>query len=274
MNNDLKKVYSTNLKEIEKEVAYFYSKYATNGVLNHSDAVKFNRLNSLMKDIKDIIFKMVGQEQVSVEDLLSNICSENYYETIFTIQKGINLGFNFAKIDERAIKTIINENWSGEAYSKRIWNNRNKLVKNIKKTLSNGFVRGESNQKMAKNLNDVVNGGYKNAVRLIRTETTHVANKSTIEAYTECDVEQYKYLATLDNRTSEKCKNLDGKVFDLKDAQVGTNLPPAHVACRSTTTAFFGQDYAERIARDKTGKNIFVRGNITYAEWAKEYGVK
>jgi hypothetical protein len=44
--------------------------------------------------------------------------------------------------------------------------------------------------------------------------------------------------------------------------------------CRSTTTPYFGQDYAERIAKDKKGKNIFVRGDITYAEWAKEYGVK
>ena len=274
LNAELKKIYSSNLKEIQKELAFFFSKYSTEGVLNYSDAYKFNRLNSLMKDIKDIIFKMVGQEQVSVEDLLSNICKENYYETIFDIQKGINLGFNFAKINEKTIKTIITEPWSGEAYSKRIWNNRNKLVKNIKKTLSNGFIQGQSNQKMAKSLNATMNTGYNNAIRLVRTETTHVANKSTMEAYKECDVEQYKYLATLDSRTSEKCKNLDGKVFDLKDAQTGTNLPPVHVSCRSSVSPFFGQDYVERIARDKTGKNIFVRGDITYTEWAKEYGVK
>ena len=181
-----------------------------------------------MKDIKDIIFKMVGQEQVSVEDLLSNICKGNYYETIFDIQKGINLGFNFAKINEKAIKTIVTEPWSGKQFSKRIWTNRNKLVKNIKKTLSDGFTQGQSNQKMAKSLNATMNTGYDNAERLVRTETTYVANKSTMQAYEECDLDQYKYLATLDFKTSELCRHRDGEVINIKDAVVGLNLPPLH----------------------------------------------
>jgi SPP1 gp7 family putative phage head morphogenesis protein len=274
LNAELKKAYSSNLKAIQKEVAYFYSKYAADGVLNYSDAVKFNRLNSLMKDIKAIIFKMVGEEQVSVEDLLSNICKENYYETIFDIQKGIGLSFNFAKINEKVIKTIITNPWSGEAYSKRIWKNRDKLVKNIRKTLTDGFIKGQSNQKMAENLSETMNSGRKVAQRLVRTETTYVANKSTMEGYKECDIDKYRFLATLDSRTSSLCRSLDGKPFDVKDAKAGVNLPSMHGNCRSTTTPEFGQDYAQRIARDKKGKNIFVKGDMSFDEWKKEYGIK
>ena len=271
LNAELKKAYSSNLKKIQKELAYFYSKYSTDGVLSYADAMKYNRLDSLMKSIKDLLFKMTGQEQLSIDSLLTNIYTSNYYETIFDIQKGINLGFNFAKINEKAIKTIVNEPWSGKNYSKRIWTRRDKLVKKVKQTLTNGFIRGESNQKMAKNLNDVVNGGYKNAVRLIRTETTHVANQSTISAYKECDVEQYRFIATYDLRTSTICKSLNNKIFDVADAQSGVNLPSMHPNCRSCTVGYWGDDIVQRIARDKNGKNITIDGKMSYEEWYNKY---
>lgn len=268
---ELKKVYGANLKDIEKEVAFFYSKYAVDGSLSYSDSTKFNRLNILMKNIKDIIFKMVGQEQISIEDLLCNICEGNYYEAIYAVQTGLNLGFNFARIDEKTIKNIVTYPWSGEAYSKRIWNNCDKLIDSVKKTLMDGFIRGESNKKMASSLNETMQVGYSNAARLIRTESTYVANKSTTEGYKECDVEQYKYLATLDLRTSSICRSLDGKIFNTADAQAGKNLPSMHPNCRSTTTPYFGSDYVRRIARAENGKTYYVDGKMTYNEWYDKY---
>jgi len=255
-------------------VAYFYSKYAVDGVLSYADAMKYNRLDSLMKSIKELLFKLTGQEQLSIESLLTSIYTANYYETIFDIQKGLNLSFSFAKVNPKVIEEILTTPWSGENYSKRIWERRDKLVRNVKQTLTNGFIQGQSNQNMANSLNDVMNSGYKNAVRLVRTETTYVANNASIKGYEECGVEQYKFLATLDLRTSSICKSLDNKVFNVVDAQSGVNLPAMHPHCRSTSLPFFGDDIVQRIARDKNGKNIFVRGDITYEEWEKEYGIK
>jgi len=274
LNKELKKAYSNNLKEIQKELAYFYSKYSIDGVLSYADAIKYNRLDSLMKSIKELLFKLTGQEQLSIESLLTNIYTANYYETIFDIQKGLNLSFSFTKVNPKVIEEILTTPWSGENYSKRIWEHRDKLVRNIKQTLTNGFIQGQSNQKMAKDLDNVMNSGYKNAERLVRTETTYVANNASIKGYEECGVEKYKFLATLDRRTSTICRSLDGKVFNTKDAQSGVNLPAMHPNCRSSQTPFFGDDYVQRIARDKTGKSIFVRGDMTYEEWEKEYGIK
>jgi hypothetical protein len=89
-------------------------------------------------------------------------------------------------------------------------------------------------------------------------------------------VDRYEYLATLDNRTSEICRELDGKVFDVKEAEVGVNQPPMHPYCRSTTIPSFEDDdigayITDRIARDRNGNSYLVGKDVTFKEWAEKY---
>ena len=59
--------------------------------------------------------------------------------------------------------------------------------------------------------------GIFEARRLVRTEAAFVSGELNAEAYEECDLQKYQFLATLDLRTSEICRSLDGKRFFLKD---------------------------------------------------------
>ena len=91
--------------------------------------------------------------------------------------------------------------------------------------------------------------------------------------YKESGIAQYRFLATLDNRTCPQCGKLDGKIFPVKQAKVGVNYPPMHKGCRCTTIACFSEKEfvnTTRIARDpKTGHNYSVPASTTYEEWIK-----
>lgn len=116
--------------------------------------------------------------------------------------------------------------------------------------------------------------GIYNATRLVRTEVNHFANEAEMLSYEELDVEKYRYIATLDKRTCDRCGELDNKVFNVKDKKHGKNCPPLHANDRCTTVAVFDDDTIEgpkRIARDPvTGKNYYIDQNISYEEWKKE----
>ena len=45
-------------------------------------------------------------------------------------------------------------------------------------------------------------------------------------SFGEVDVEKYEIVATLDGRTSETCRHLDGKVFDIDDYKPGRSEEP------------------------------------------------
>lgn len=77
--------------------------------------------------------------------------------------------------------------------------------------------------------------GYKETQRLVRTELNYALNEATKIAYEEDEIEEYEFLAEIDNRTSAICKELNGQIFKVKDAVVGINYPSMHPNCRSTT---------------------------------------
>jgi len=55
----------------------------------------------------------------------------------------------------------------------------------------------------------------------------------------------------------------------------GRNYPPMHPNCRSTTVVYFGDeddDPGVRIARGADGKTYEVPGDMSYAEWKRQYG--
>lgn len=112
------------------------------------------------------------------------------------------------------------------------------------------------------------------ARRIVRTESAYVANAAQAKAYGEAGIERYRFVATLDSRTCECCAALDGKVFDLAKAKPGTNYPPMHPFCRSTTIADFGDDELKRLerrAKDKDGNTVRVPAGMTYEEWHREF---
>ena len=197
--------------------------------------------------------------------------NDAYYRSMFDIQRGTGLKFNFADMPTRTVEEILQNPWSGEQFSKRIWHNTDMLATKLNEVITSGFMSGADIRKMARELQDMSDLGKFAATRLVRTEVTYMANAAEIESYKEADIDKYQFLATLDMRTSKVCQGHDLKVYNVADAVPGKNLPPMHPHCRSTTIAYFDDDTLSDIgrrARDpETGKNVIVPGDMTYSQW-------
>ena len=72
---------------------------------------------------------------------------------------------------------------------------------------------------------------------IARTETVRVANKALVSLYNQNNIDRYRFLAALSDRTCPICEGLNGQVFPIKEAVAGANLPPMHTACRCSTVA-------------------------------------
>ena len=46
--------------------------------------------------------------------------------------------------------------------------------------------------------------------------------------YKDAGIKEFQFLAEIDGRTSDRCKELNGKIFKMKDAVVGENVPSLH----------------------------------------------
>ena len=174
-------------------------------------------------------------------------------------------------MSDSRIKAILRQPWSGQNYSQALWGNTKKIADLVKQELTQGIIRGDSTQQMARIIRDKANSSYNAAERLVRTEMTRVSTEADMQAYADTGITHYIYIATLDDRTSDICGALDGQRFKLEDKQEGLNAPPMHPNCRSTTTADTGTaKQTQRRAKDAEGNSILVDGDVTYSEWKKE----
>ncbi len=86
-------------------------------------------------------------------------------------------------------------------------------------------------------------------------------------AYEEMGIDKYVLVATLDNRTSEKCQEYDNKVIAYKDKKIGVNFPPLYPNCRSKTRGYLGEEAEKRLKRRArnhiTGENELI-DNMSY----------
>lgn len=190
---------------------------------------KITRLRALQDAINVELCKVTHEYQMTLEDTLIGLFSDQYAKACEL------MGVMAPGIPREAIKKIIEYPYAGKMFSDRIWDNKDALVKYIQQDLTVGIIRGDSIQKMARQLKKDLNVLYYQAERLVRTETNYAMNQAHLKGYKDSGVvEKYEFLAAHDKRTSKLCRDLDGETFELSKAVVGENYPPVHCNCRST----------------------------------------
>ena len=138
--------------------------------------------------------------------------------------------------------------------------------------MTQAFIRGDSLEKLADKIAEKMKVSKANASRLVYTESAAYSSRARLKSYQDLGVEKYEIVATLDNRTSNICQDMDGKVFDLKDYEVGVTANPFHVRCRTTTAPYFDDMEGERASRnDATGETEYVPANMKYSDWKEKY---
>ena len=192
---------------------------------------RISRLESLVIQTNQVINKQKFEEEKEVTNYVKSV-----YETTFkSFQEDIGLKGANTILPLNQIERAIQYPWSGENFSERIWSNRDKLSRVLKTEITQSLIQGVNPQKLNKRIREQMGSGYKETQRLVRTELNYALNEATKIAYEEDEIEEYEFLAEIDNRTSAICEELNGQIFKVKDAVVGINYPSMHPNCRSTT---------------------------------------
>ncbi len=231
---------------------------------------RVTRLDAMLVQVKYYSAQLYGDSAKAMRQALTDSACTAYFRKIFGFEQLAGVELQWATLDARRMDVLLSSNWSGKNWSDRLWGHISNFDQKLQDVIGRGMLTGEDTHKMAAELSKLTNSARKNAERLMRTETAQIAEQAQQMAYDEFGVERYRFLATLDLKTSETCRMMDGKVFPRKKAKTGINFPPLHPNCRSTTIPEM-EDMdllvQERAARDPvTGKTVSVK-DTTYKEW-------
>ena len=311
IETEIKNLYIRALRNIEKDINDLYERFSDENGLSLADAKKLitsneysvwrmdiedyvkqanidkeilkelntlamrsriSRLDKLQAEILVELSKMADGYDSKLTEYLKKALTDNYYQSVFDICKGINILMPVSILDQEAIEDIIRTPWSGKQFSKRIWNNTTKLSKVLKKEISDAIIRGINAREMATVISKKMNSGYKQAITLVRSELNYVNNQAGLKSIKDSGGQEYRFIATLDRRTSEKCRKLDNTIHKVDEGVPGSNMPPMHPRCRSTIsiTNLTTSTVRKRISR-LNGEIKYVPADMNYSDWEKIY---
>lgn len=181
----------------------------------------------------------------------------------------------FKQLSTKETRNILDSHWHGSNYSKRIWNDTDKLAKRLEELFTVEALTGMSQQDIVKAIVKEFDTSVGVARRLIRTEANYMANQAKLKSWIDNGVEYYRLVVVLDFRTSSICqlKSKENKRYKVSEAVVNGaegNYPPFHPWCRTIAIADFGKRTAagNRIANDPiSGKTFDLPQRATYEEW-------
>jgi len=243
---------------------------------NASARVHINYLQAMKLQLGQHAELLYQKYHNGVTDFLTNIYSDNFYHTAYEIAKGSGVAGNLAELDTRRINLVLTTPWAqdGRNFSDRIWQNKDKLVRELHMELAQCIIRGENPDKAAARLADSMDVKVRQARTLIYTESAAIAMTAQRDCFQELDVEEYEVVETLDSITCSFCQDMDGKHFPLSDYQVGITAPPFHPNCRGCTCPYFKDEFTaaeKRSARNKEGEIYYVPSDMNYKEWKQSF---
>jgi SPP1 gp7 family putative phage head morphogenesis protein len=241
---------------------------------NASAKFHVSRLEALKIQTQNTMEVLFGNQLDSVDNLMKQQYLNGYYHTMFEVQKGFNVGWDIAAVNDGKLERILSKPWTPDkkTFSDRIWTDKERLLNNVHTNLTHNMILGKSPDHAINNLANAMGTSKYNAGRLIMTESAYFSTLAQKDAFNELDVEQFEVIETLDSRTCAICGAMDGQVFPMSEYQAGTTAPPFHPFCRGTTVPYFDDDIGERAARDpETGETHYVPSDMKYTEWKASY---
>ena len=230
LEKQLAGVYKKASGTIEKEIANLYVKMLEAGEVSLDMMYRDNRYKVLLDQINTEIIKLGLKEEQATTDMLVKSFKEVFQST----NKRLGVTADWTILNDKMAKEVVMANFKGGTFSDRIWDNKDTLRTNLEQAITDTVVGGRSKDIAVKEIRERFNVGYSDADRIVRTETQRVLNDGQKESYTQNGYTKYEYLASLDERTSDICEELNGQIFEFSDAQTGLNFPPMHPNCRST----------------------------------------
>ena len=256
---------SSELNELKWDINEYIKYGKENGIdliwrkelENASAKVHISRLNGLMLQIKEQVEKLYTIQEEDTSKFIIDSYRDTYYTTAYELQKGYNVGFNINVLDDILIKKLISKPWATDnmTFSDRIWKNKKELIHILENDLTQSILKGEAPDQVIEKISKTFKTSRSKAGRLVMTESAFFSSAARKDCFNNLWVQKYEIVATLDSHTSDICRELDGKVFDMKDYEPGVTAPPFHVWCRSTTAPWFEDEFefGERAARNTNG---------------------
>lgn len=274
-DSELFDVYRKSLIDIKKRLYDYTQAYDQ---LSFSSRLEVERYFKVAKEIDDILTTAYPDVETTIKSYSANQARIGYNGTWYALEQSQQVVLDMPLINQEYVSKLVNQPVAGKRLSKRLYQQRDKLAKNVTNNIVEGLFSGDGYAKIAKRVADQTEATYKQALRIAITEGGRTQSETTQKSSENAkklgiDM-QKRWMATLDSRTREDHQHLDGQTVEIEDdftsgvhKAKGPRLfgvAALDIWCRCTTINIVSGIAPELRRDNKTGEYIEY---VNYDEW-------
>lgn len=263
MEKVLASIYASCQKEILASVTETIAKVQkAGGEWSYANQSALTRSRGLFEQIGEQIKALGQKEQITFRQGLSNIYTDQFLRQVYDLGQSINVKANFNRLNPALIQKTLDCPWSGAMFSDRLWQDKERLGRNLRVGLTQSMILGEGIPQITDRINKGIDTARYNAERVARTETKRVTYCAHDDVYKDTGVEELRYRCANggDSRTCQYCRADNGKVFKRGEEPT----LPRHPNCRCVYIPVVSDTFEDNELNELTGS---VRGAENYEKW-------
>lgn len=263
MEKVLASIYASCQKEILASVTETIAKVQkAGGEWSYANQSALTRSRGLFEQIGEQIKALGQKEQITFRQGLSNIYTDQFLRQVYDLGQSITVKANFNRLNPALIQKTLDYPWSGAMFSDRLWQDKERLGRNLRVGLTQSMILGEGIPQITDSINKGIDTARYNAERVARTETKRVTYCAHDDVYKDTGVEELRYRCANggDSRTCQYCRADNGKVFKRGEEPT----LPRHPNCRCVYIPVVSDTFEDNELNELTGS---VRGAENYEKW-------
>ena len=263
MEKVLASIYASCQKEILASVTETIAKVQkAGGEWSYANQSALTRSRGLFEQIGEQIKALGQKEQITFRQGLSNIYTDQFLRQVYDLGQSITVKANFNRLNPALIQKTLDYPWSGAMFSDRLWQDKERLGRNLRVGLTQSMILGEGIPQITDRINKGIDTARYNAERVARTETKRVTYCAHDDIYKDTGVEELKYRCANggDSRTCQYCRADNGKVFKRGEEPT----LPRHPNCRCVYIPVVSDTFEDNELNELTGS---IRGAENYEKW-------
>lgn len=259
----LASIYASCQKEILASVTETIAKVQkAGGEWSYANQSALTRSRGLFEQIGEQIKALGQKEQITFRQGLSNIYTDQFLRQVYDLGQSITVKANFNRLNPALIQKTLDYPWSGAMFSDRLWQDKERLGRNLRVGLTQSMILGEGIPQITDRINKGIDTARYNVERVARTETKRVTYCAHDDVYKDTGVEELRYRCANggDSRTCQYCRADNGKVFKRGEEPT----LPRHPNCRCVYIPVVSDTFEDNELNELTGS---VRGAENYEKW-------
>lgn len=211
--------YKSSLIDIKKTLSEYLHRYEG---LSFQEHLKVDRLKSLMKQINMVLDNLYDTNSSIIVEHAKNSYDKAYNGLFYQLEVENGLILDFTMLNPKVVEKAIQMPIEGLKLSERLYDKHlHNLKLKTKGAITKGLIDGSGYRDIAADISNIGVADYKQSLRIAITEGNRLRSLAREDSYQEAsklgiDLKK-KWLSTLDNKTRDTHRALDGQIRGIDE---------------------------------------------------------